>query len=89
MCNEHFTVAAGRGGDSLTSPGGEKYSKYNFKVLLLEYLSIFCYFILLLHYDSEANVVLFISIHVFTTLLCRFRFNNTKYNHQIKCDVIL
>ncbi len=52
--------------------------KYNFEVFVL-YLSIslFCYFILLLNYISEANIVLFTPLHLFDnfsySLLCRFR----------------
>lgn len=39
-----------------------KYCTYNFKVLVF-YMSIpiFCFFILLLHYNLEANVVLFVT----------------------------
>ncbi len=40
--------------------------KYNFEVLVLHLIiSIFCYFILLLHFISEGNIVLFTPLLLF------------------------
>ncbi len=65
--------------------------KYSFEVFVL-YLSIslFSYFVLLLNYISEANIVFLLHyIYLITLVTLQIQISNTKYNQEIKYDVIL
>ncbi len=59
--------------------------KYKFEVLVLYWsISILCYVILLLHYSSEGNIVLFTTLHLSDSLSYFTAFTSKIYDQVIK-----